>query len=158
MKIADIMSPSLIIPELSGHTREEVLAELVACIVQARPSIDAAHAVRVLLDRERVGSTGVGHGLAIPHAKLPRLDRAVACFARSKDGIDFKAQDGQPTHLFLALLAPEGNASLHLQALARASRLFKDADFRTRLLEAGDAASMWGAITHKDQQLTQTGT
>jgi nitrogen PTS system EIIA component len=158
MKIVDIMSPSLVIPALSGHSREEVLAELVACIVQSRPTIDPANAVRVLLDRERVGSTGVGNGLAIPHAKLPRLERAVACFARSAGGVEFGALDGKPTFLFFALLAPEGNASLHLQALARASRLFKDSDFRARLSEGGDIEHLWSVISAKDQQLTLNGT
>jgi PTS system nitrogen regulatory IIA component len=156
MRIVDIMSEDLIIPELAGTTREAVLAELVDCIVSFVPEIDAEHAIHVLVERERMGSTGVGQGLAIPHAKLPHLRRAVACFARSRRGVEFGALDGQPTHLFLALLAPEGNAGFHLKALARASRMFKDAAFRAALLEAPDAA-LWAAIQDKDEALTQLG-
>lgn len=157
MRIVDIMSEDLIIPELLAESRDDVLAELVACIAGTTPEVDRQHAVRVLLERERIGSTGVGQGLAIPHAKLPNLRRAVACFARSSRGVDFGALDGKPTHLFLALLAPEGNASFHLKALARASRLFKDPAFRSELLETRDRPLLWSLIAKKDEALTQQG-
>ncbi|MCA9548857.1 MAG: PTS sugar transporter subunit IIA [Myxococcales bacterium] len=154
MRIVDLMSEALVIPDLQGVTRDEVLGELVSCIVAATPSIDASLAFRVFQERERIGSTGVGQGLAIPHARLPSLDTAVACFARSRAGVEFKALDGQPTHLFLALLAPAGNAGFHLKALARASRMFKDSSFRARLMTCEDAAGLWAALTEKDNALS----
>lgn len=154
MKIVDMLSEDLIVADLRATSRDEVLAELVTCVVAAHPDIDQGEALRVLLDRERIGSTGIGEGLAIPHARLPKLDRAVACFGRSRAGAEFKALDGQPTHLFLALLAPVGAAGFHLKALARASRMLKDASFRSRLMQAEDRAALWRAIVDKDEALS----
>lgn len=156
MLIVDILSEELIIPQLRARTREDVLAELVDRVVDQNPDVDQEYALRCLVERERLGSTGIGNGIAIPHARLPKIRRAIACFARSPEGVDFKSLDGQPAHLFLALFAPEGGAGLHLKALARASRLFKDPEFRRRLLEADEPAGLWSIIYAKDTQL-QTG-
>lgn len=154
MMIVDILSEDLIIPNLRARTRDEVLAELVDRIVQTNQDVDGKLALTFLIERERIGSTGIGNGIAIPHAKLPKLQRAIACFARSVEGVDFGSLDGRPAHLFLALLAPERGAGLHLKALARASRLFKDADFRERLLESDDTKKLWSVIYEKDTQLS----
>ncbi|MEL7370037.1 MAG: PTS sugar transporter subunit IIA [Myxococcota bacterium] len=152
MKIVDILSEDLIVPELESKTRDAVLRELVAAVVRVHPIVPVDGAVRVLADREDIGSTGVGQGLAIPHAKLRRLSRAVAVFGRSSAGIDFQARDGQPCHLFLALLAPEGNAGVHLKALARASRLFKESAFLQALRDA-PPDQVWPLIRAKDAEL-----
>ena len=154
MMIVDILSEDLIIPSLKGRTRDDVLAELVERIVTTNGDIDGKLALTVLIERERIGSTGIGHGIAIPHAKLPNLQRAVACFARSPEGVEFGSLDGRPAHLFLTLLAPERGAGLHLKALARAARLFKDADFRERLLASDDTQKLWSVIYEKDTQLS----
>lgn len=154
MKIVDMLSEDLIIAELESSSRDEVLGELVACVVAAHPGILAAEALRVLLDRERIGSTGIGGGLAIPHARLPSLDTPIACFGRSRGGVSFRALDGEPTHLFLTLLAPVGAAGYHLKALARASRMLKDSDFRARLMAAEDRAELWQAFAEKDESLS----
>lgn len=156
MLIVDILSEELIIPQLQARTREDVLVELVDRVVDHHPEVDKEYALKCLVERERLGSTGIGNGIAIPHARLPKIRRAIACFARSSDGVDFKSLDGQPAHLFLALFAPEGGAGLHLKALARASRLFKDREFRAKLLETEDAGGLWSVIYDKDTQL-QTG-
>ena len=152
MRIVDILSEDLIVPELEATNRDAVLRELVGPIVRVHPEISADLAVNVLRDRENIGSTGVGHGLAIPHAKLPSLDGAVACFGRSVGGIDFAARDGAPCFLFLGLLAPAGRAGLHLKALARASRLFKELDFLNALRSA-PPDRVWPLIRDKDAQL-----
>ena len=152
MRIVDILSEDLIIPALEASSRDAVLRELVGAIVRVNPGIRADDAVRVLVAREDIGSTGVGHGLAIPHAKLARMPKAIACFARSADGVDFGARDGQPCFLFMALLAPEGNAGLHLKSLARASLLFKEPDFRRELRETSPE-KVWAMIRDKDAQL-----
>lgn len=154
MKIVDMLSKDLIIADLSASSRDEVLDELVACIVSANAEIDAESALSVLRARERIASTGIGQGLAIPHARLPNLVKPIACFARSTKGIDFKALDGAPTHLFLALLAPSGAAGFHLKALARASRMFKDAEFRSSLLDINEPGGLWAAIVTKDNALS----
>ncbi len=156
MRLVDILSQELIIPDLAAQSRDAVVAELVECIVRAAPHMDRSYATRVLLERERIGSTGVGNGLAIPHAKL-RISAAVACFGRSSGGVQFGALDGKPTHLFFTLLCPEGNPGFHLQALARASRLFRDANFRARLMRGENAQEIWAAIAQQDQALTAQG-
>ncbi len=148
------MSEELIVASLRGTGRDEVLAEVVDCIVAARPELERIRTLNVLLDRERLGSTGVGAGFAIPHGKRPELRSLVVCFARSAHGVDFGSLDGQPAHLFLTLLAPEG-AGIHLKALARASRLFKDADFRARLMAEPDRTELWKLLRDKDDRLAR---
>lgn len=154
MMIVDILSENLIIPNLRSRTRDEVLAELVDRIAKNNDDVDGKLALTSLIERERIGSTGIGNGIAIPHAKLPKLQRAIACFARSREGVEFGSLDGRPAHLFLTLLAPERGAGLHLKALARASRLFKDADFREKLLESDETEKLWSVIYEKDTQLS----
>lgn len=149
-----MLSEDLVISDLLGQTRDEVLDEMVGCIVAQHPEVNPGQAVAVLLDRERIGSTGIGQGLAIPHARVPSLSQPVACLARSAKGVDFRALDGDPTHLFLALLAPAGSAGFHLKALARASRMLKDAAFRQALIEAHDASAMWQTLVAKDESLS----
>lgn len=156
MRIVDFLSESLIIADARATTRDALLEELVGRIVDVHPNIEPSHAYRVLLERERLGSTGVGNGFAIPHARLARLSGVVGCFARSSAGVAFGSLDGKPVHLFLALLAPEGGGGIHLKALARASRLFKDAEFRTRLLAVADAATMWSMICAEDKRLAHS--
>lgn len=155
MRIVDMMSEDLVVAELESRTRDDVLRELVAHIAQQVPEVDAELAHRYLVERERIASTGVTTGIAIPHARLERLDRPIASFARSRPGVEFGALDGKPTHLFMTLLAPEGRAGLHLKALARASRMFKDPDLRAALLAADDRAALWDVIRTKDLALTQ---
>ena len=157
MRLVDFMSEKLVIPGLSGTTRDEALQEIVACIVAAREHIDPKQALSVLTERERLGSTGVGQGLAIPHARLSDLDETVACFARSAAGVAFAARDGQPTHLLFTILAPRGKASSHLNALARASRLFRDAAFRRDLLAADGPAEIYRLIDQQDRRLGPDG-
>lgn len=153
MRIVDFLSEDLIVPDLRSTTRDEVLEEVVARIVSVRSEIDPALAYRVLIERERLGSTGVGNGFAIPHARLPGLSGVVGCFARSRAGIAFGSLDGKPAFLFLTLLAPEGGGGLHLKALARASRLFKDADFREHLLHLEEGGMLWKAICAEDKRI-----
>ena len=158
MRLVDFMSEKLVIAGLSGTTRDDALKEIVACIVAVRDDINADRALSVLTEREKLGSTGVGQGLAIPHARLSNLDRTVACFARSTEGVAFAARDGKPTHLLFTILAPDGKASSHLKALARASRLFRDPAFRQELLAAGGSAEIYRLIDEQDRRLGSDGT
>ncbi len=155
MRIIDIMSEDLILPNLRATAKEPALQELVEHIAVVRPELDAARAGELLRARERTGSTGIGGGIAVPHAKLSGLQAPIACLARSRDGVDFGSLDGEPTHIFLALLAPE-NSSLYLKALARATRLLKDLEFRAKILEEERAEGLWTLIQEKDEALTSS--
>lgn len=158
MRIVDILSEDLVMPAVEGVDRDAVLGEVVRHVAKIKSEIEPSVALRVLVDRERCGSTGVGNGFAIPHAKLPQLRGMIACFARSARGVEFCSLDGKPAHLFLTLLAPEGQAGVHLKALARASRMFKDDGFRKRLLGAdGDAKALYAIIAAEDARLSNRG-
>ena len=103
-----------IVPELKGRTKKQVLEELIDAVKQNKPTIDRDRLMKVLLERERLGSTGIGDGIAIPHGKLRDIDDLVLSFGRSSEGIDFESMDGKPVHLFFLLVAPETCAGIHL--------------------------------------------
>jgi PTS system nitrogen regulatory IIA component len=149
--IADILSPDRVIAELSGATVASVLAELARPVAAA--GLEAPVIAAALLAREKLGSTGVGEGVAVPHCKVPRLASLTACLGRSRAGVDFRALDGKPTHVFVALFAPERAGAEHLQALARVSRLLKRPEFRRALLDAPDAAAMYRLVVDEDGRL-----
>lgn len=150
MKIEDILAEDLVLADLTAGSKPEVLVELADAVTQRHPELDKARLVGALEDRERLNSTALGDGVAIPHGKLPGIRRVFAAFARSRAGVDFQSLDGKPTHLFFLLVAPEDSAGAHLKALARISRLLKDASFRTRLLEAPDARTLFAIIRDED--------
>jgi len=152
MKIADILTEPLVVPALAGRSKREVIEELAAAVARHHPEIDRTRLVQALEDRERLNSTALGEGVAIPHGKLPGLKRVVAAFGRSPGGVDFSSLDGKPTHLFFLLVAPEDSAGAHLKALARISRLLKDEQFRARLMGAGDAVELYRAIREEDEK------
>jgi len=145
-----MLKKELIIDALTSTTKKDTLRELSRIIFQDNPQYDSEKVVNVLLEREKLGSTGIGDGIAIPHGKLAMLDELVVAFGRSPEGIDFNAMDGKPVHLFFLLLAPESSAGVHLKALAKISRMLKDADFRMKLLHAKSTAELYGTISDKD--------
>lgn len=142
MKVVSFLGVEHIIPEIRSTRKLDVIKELGTFLAQHHAGLKQGEVVRVLLDRERQGSTAIGYGVAIPHGKLDTGDQLVACLARSRKGVDFDSMDGKPTHFFFVLLAPLSPPGLHLKALARISRLFKDADLRARLLAAESAEEM----------------
>ncbi|MCP3144214.1 PTS sugar transporter subunit IIA [Pyxidicoccus xibeiensis] len=150
MRIAEFLSPQAVIADMQSRTKPEVLRELSATLVRAHPLLPADRLVEVLREREKLGSTGIGEGVAIPHGKLPGMAQLQAAFGVSKTGVDFEAIDGRPTHLFFALVAPENSAGVHLKALARISRLFKNPRFRAAILEAPTAADIHALIVQED--------
>jgi PTS system nitrogen regulatory IIA component len=150
MKIEDILAEDLVIPALAARNKGDVLEELAGAVSTAHPELDRARLVQALEDRERLNSTALGDGVAIPHGKLPGLKRVFAAFGRSRPGVDFQSLDGKPTHLFFLLVAPEDSAGAHLKALARISRLLKDESFRVRLLQAADQHELWDTIREED--------
>ena len=138
MKITDMLGDDLIINELKGSTKIEVLQEFSSLLSENNMVDDREGLTRILVARESLGSTGIGDGIAIPHGKIKGLDRLVLAFGRSTKGVDFDSLDGGPAHLFFVLVAPEDAPGEHLRALARISRMLKNADIRTSLMKAAD--------------------
>jgi PTS system nitrogen regulatory IIA component len=152
MRILDILHRECIIPELRSQNKREVLEELAAALLNYKGNLDKEALVEVLLERERLGSTGIGDGIAIPHGKIRDLDELILSFGRSARGIEFDSMDGRPTHLFFLLVAPENSAGVHLRALAKISRLLKSAHFRQKLAEAGDREEIFQIIQEEDKE------
>jgi PTS system nitrogen regulatory IIA component len=150
MKIAEFLREDLILPELTATDKASALGELCSAVARANPGLSPGRLTEVLLEREKLGSTGVGEGVAIPHGKLPGVPGLLAAFGRSSKGIDFDAIDKRPAQLFFVLFAPENSAGIHLKALARISRLFKSAHFRKAILEAKDRHEVHRLIADED--------
>ncbi len=152
MKLLDFLDRERVVPELRAADKEGVLAELTDTLVSAKKIRNRREAVHVLLEREKLGSTGIGEGIAIPHGKLKELTDVVAVFGRSAGGVDFDSMDGAPAKLFFLLMAPENSASTHLKALARISRLLKDRAFREELLQAESQDELFEIISREDEK------
>ena len=152
MKILDILSPQGIVPEMRATSKTEALEELAGVLAAQHPQIDRAKLVSVLLDREGLGSTAIGEGIAIPHGKLAGVHAVLAAFGRSPRGVEFDSLDGGPTRLFFLLVAPEDSAGIHLKALARVSRLLKDKGFRERLFAGTTPEEVFATIKDEDEK------
>lgn len=150
MKIADLLDIKAISPALTAANKIEVLTEMVELLRQVQPNLDAEKLLTVLIEREELGSTGIGDGIAIPHGKLKGLDRLLMAFGRKVDGIDFDSMDNRPAQLFFLLLAPESEATQHLKALARISKLLRKGDVRQQLLNAPDPATLLNILSQED--------
>ena len=150
MRIADFLSEASVIARMKARDKEEALAELAGRIAEVQ-KLDREAVLKVLEDRERLGSTGIGDGVAIPHGRMVTLEHLVALLGRSVEGIDFGAIDGRPTHLFFVLLTPDNNVGL--QALARVSRTLRRPECRQALMEADGAASLYQAIVSEDSRI-----
>jgi PTS system nitrogen regulatory IIA component len=150
MRIAEFLREDLVFPDLAATDKAGVLGEMCAGLTRVYPSLSAQKLSETLLEREKLGSTGIGEGVAIPHGKLSGLPGLLAAFARKKSGVDFAAIDAKPTYLFFVLFAPDNSAGLHLKALARISRLFKQPQFRQGILAADDGAAIFRLISEED--------
>ncbi len=150
MKIAEVLKKDFILEQLESETKPDVLHELADIILGERADYNPKGTVDILLEREKLGSTGIGDGIAIPHGKLNIIDALAVSFGRSREGIDFNAMDGKPVHLFFLLLAPENAAGQHLKMLAKLSRMLKDSTFRKNLLEATSKEDLYRIIVDKD--------
>src|ERR1700693_1212948 len=150
MKITEILTPDLVVPNLKGASKPDILRELAGCLAAKFTGIEVNGLAAVRAERERLGSTAIGDGIAIPHGKIRGATKIVGAFGRHIAGVDFESLDGGPTHLFFVLIAPEDSTSLHLKALARVSRLLRDAAFRQRLLAAPDADAIYRLIVEED--------
>ncbi|MDI3469471.1 MAG: PTS IIA-like nitrogen-regulatory protein PtsN [Pseudolabrys sp.] len=146
MLITDIVAPNAIVPALKVNNKKQVIQELAARAAELTGESERA-ILEVLQQRERLGSTAVGNGIAIPHGKLPKLGRLFGLFARLERGVDFEAMDNEKVDLVFLLLAPESAGADHLKALARVARLLRDPEVARKLRESRDADSIYAVLT-----------
>jgi len=151
MKLSELIDEDYILPELKAKDKKEVLEELVDALVRREPSIDKKALVKVLLERERLGSTGIGDGVAIPHGKFHGITHPIITLGRSRKGLDFESMDGEPAFLFFLLVAPENSASIHLKALAKIAKILKNSSFRKVLMEAPGKRELYQMIIQNDE-------
>ena len=151
MKITDYLTPELVVAELAVSSKDEALLKLAEQVATVVSGLESAGVLAVLKEREALGSTGIGGGIAIPHGKMSGLEDVVVLFARSSQGVEFAAVDGKPVYLIFLLLAPEGAAGTHLKILARISRMLKQSDLRDKLLAAADAGALYDLIKQEDE-------
>lgn len=149
MRLVDILKKETVIAELSASQKKDVLGELCQVVAKTEGA-DARQLLDVLLDREKLGSTGIGDGVAIPHGKSKLLPHMVLVCGRSRTGVEFESIDGRPAHIFFLLLAPESSAGIHLKALARISRLLKDSAFRHEFLSVDGPEAIYELIDSRD--------
>lgn len=150
MKISELLNPSSIVANLKATDKGSTLSELADALLAVAPELQRDVVLHVLHEREQLGSTGIGDGVAIPHGKLKGIPQLMLAFGRSIKGLDFESMDGQPVHLFFLLLAPEDSVGIHLKTLARISKLLKNPDVRQQLLEAADADAIYQLICDRE--------
>jgi len=153
MLLSDVLKEVNVVPDLSAKDKNGLIEELAEVVVRSEPSIKMQSLVQVLLEREKLGSTGIGDGVAIPHGKLAGIDKPVVAFGRSKKGINFEAMDDQPADLFFLLVAPENTSGMHLQLLAKIARLLGSSSVRKKLREGKTRWDLFKTITDSDQEL-----
>ena len=145
MPITDLVAPEAILPALKVNSKKQALQELAAKAAELTGQNERG-IFEVLLQREKLGTTAVGYGVAIPHGKLPKLEKIFGLFARLDRPIDFEAMDGQPVDLVFLLLAPQAAGADHLKALARVARLLRDAEIARKLRESRDVAALYAVL------------
>lgn len=148
--IKDLLQENLIIEELAASDKAGAILEFARLLQVSGKVRDTEELIRVIMEREALGSTGIGEGVAIPHAKLPLLREIVVAFGRSSRGIDFHSVDGRPAHLFFLLVTPDDNPGEHLRTLARISRILKNRALREQLMQASRSDDMQRLIAEED--------
>jgi len=152
MKLSDLLDQHHILTDLKAKDKKGVLEELAEVVAGAGTSIDKSSLVKVLLERERLGSTGIGEGVAIPHGKFHGISQPIISFGRSRRGLDFESMDGAPAHLFFLLVAPENSTSVHLKALAKIAKILKNSSLRKTLMEASSREEIYRTIVQNDEE------
>jgi PTS system nitrogen regulatory IIA component len=150
MKLLEFLPKEAVLADLQAQDKKGVLHEL-AAPVAAFAGVESHDLVQVLLERERLGTTGIGNGIGIPHGKMKNLNSLVIGFGLSRDGIDFESMDERPAHIFFLLAAPENSTELHLKMLARISKILKHDGFRDKLMQAQDSDAIYAAIGDEDE-------
>jgi PTS system nitrogen regulatory IIA component len=150
MKILEVLHKETILTDLKSTDKKGVLEELVVPVAKMT-GIDHEKLVRILMERERLGSTGIDGGIGIPHGKLKELESLIVGFGLSKKGVNFESMDGRPTHIFFLLFTPENSAGLHLKLLARISRFLKNDDFKEKLRNISSVDDVIAIIEEDDE-------
>jgi PTS system nitrogen regulatory IIA component len=154
MQMDQILKIGFLNENMLAKTKIEALDELVNTLIKGGLKLDSAKVIEVLQQREKLGSTGIGDGLAIPHGKIFSLDEIVVAFGRSKKGVDFDSLDGKPVHIFFLLLAPENSVGQHLKALAKISKMLKKSNFRQKLIETESKSDLYKLIIEQNETCT----
>ena len=150
MKIMDFLCPGAITIDLKANDKKAAIAEIIEMLVKAKKIKKPDEMIETILEREKLGSTGIGQGVAIPHGKTNLLSEQIGALAISQKGLEFNSLDGEPVHLMFLLVGPIEVAGKHLKALSRISRLFKDKFFRQSLREAKSAEEVIKIIQQED--------
>ena len=151
MTLLHILSPESTIVDLKGETKEEIIAELVNSLHLGDAINDKDKVLQAVLEREKIMSTGIGDGIAIPHGKSDAVVKLVAALGTQKRGVDFEALDGEPAYVFFLLVSPANVSGPHIKALARISRLLKNDDFKKRLIAASSSEEIISVIQKEEE-------
>ncbi|MEN3929656.1 PTS IIA-like nitrogen regulatory protein PtsN [Microvirga sp. W0021] len=146
MSLLEFLKPEAVMPVLKSTSKKQALADISAHAAKLIGR-DSSEIYEVLLQRERLGSTGIGEGIAIPHGKLPHLDKLFGLVARLEKPVDFEAMDGMPVDIVFLLLAPEGAGADHLKALSQVARLLRDQEILEQIRSARDGAEIYAVMT-----------
>ena len=152
MKIDEILSKDSIIPNLVGTNKEEVLREITDFLQNLKLIKNKETLLNTLMEREKLGSTGIGENVAIPHGKSDELSQIIIVFGRSLEGVDFESLDQKPVHFVCMVIAPSNSTGQHLKALARISRLFKNQVLREGILKLQDANQIYSLLLEEDSK------
>jgi len=152
MKIMDYLNEEWVIPNLQGTDKPSILKELSSLLVKPCQVTSVEELLQVLLDREKLGSTGIGEGIAIPHGRLKKLKFFFISFGRSLKGVDFDSIDRKPSQLFFLVMAPENSAVDNLKLLSRIVTLLKGPSFKKRLMEASSQKELFQIIAEEDEK------
>ena len=153
MKLMEILSPKSTIVDLKGETKEAIIEELVDALEVGRVITDKGKVLKAVLEREKVMSTGIGDGIAIPHGKSDAVIRLAAALGTQRRGVEFEALDGEAAYVFFLLVSPANISGPHIKALARISRLLKNDDFKKKLIASSTAEEVISAIEMEEKKL-----
>ena len=152
MKISDILKKEHIIKELNSCDKKNVLDELSSFLEDEGEITSKQNLLAALIGREKLGSTGIGENVAIPHAKISEIDKIITVFARSQNGVEFESLDQKPVNFIYLILAPENSTGQHLKALARISRLFKNPSLRESVLRTNEVDQIYSILVDEDSK------
>jgi PTS system nitrogen regulatory IIA component len=153
LKIVEILREQCVVADIKGKTKREVITELVEALGKAHLVNDVATVVSTVMEREKLGSTGIGNGVAVPHGKLKNVSNIMCAFGRSQDGVDFDAVDRGLVHIFFLVLAPEDSTSLHLKVLSRITKILRDQSLREKVMKLPNAHDIYTSILEEDEKI-----
>ncbi len=150
MRLSDVFKEDHILADIKSTGKREVLDEIASAVHAMTNGLDRAELLNALIERERLGTTGIGHGVAIPHGKIKGMTEIKVFFGRSRSGVDFNSMDGLPVHLIFLIIAPEHSAASQLKVLSSISRLLKNQDTRLKLMREESPAELYRTIVDAD--------